>query len=220
MSFITTLGECRDGHIFKGEHYILFSYDLGWFWYCAGWRQSPLLAELHVIGISLLKDQQRLVTFGMLGLWPGCSIQLGSQVFQHALDEKQWNLFSFLHSKSECFCRYQPDSPQYRNPPYASEKRTDMAVTVWAVSSGRTSAVRVSSPSLTVSILYAHVSTGCQLTMTLGALFSTIVLASSGWIWCWDLSPDIRTSPPVVAAFWNLSARYCFSCLMQALLAQ
>lgn len=52
MSLITTLGECRDGHIFKGEHYILFSYDLGWLWYCAGWRQSPLLAELHVIGIS------------------------------------------------------------------------------------------------------------------------------------------------------------------------
>lgn len=100
MSLITTLGECRDGHIFKGEHYILFSYDLGWLWYCAGWRQSPLLAELHVIGISLLKDQQRLVTFGMLGLWPGCSIQLGSQVFQHALDEKQWNLF-FLPALQE-----------------------------------------------------------------------------------------------------------------------
>lgn len=159
----------------------------------------------------------------LLGCWAcdlGAQSSWAARFFSMLWMRNSEIFFSFLHSKSECFCRYQPDSPQYRNPPYASEKRTDMAVTVWAVSSGRTSAVRVSSPSLTVSILYAHVSTGCQLTMTLGALFSTIVLASSGWIWCWDLSPDIHTSPPVVAAFWNLSSRYCFSCLMQALLAQ
>lgn len=139
---------------FEGEHFRSFSYDLGWSCYCAGWRQSRLLEELSLIRICLLEDHLKNCILSLLRC-RACDLHTQfrwAARFFTMFWKKNTKIFcpSCTPRVRECLCCYQTDSQQHGSPPSASGQWTDIALMVWAVSSGRTLAVGVSSPSLTV----------------------------------------------------------------------
>lgn len=111
--FMTALGEHRERYIFEGEHFSQFSYDLRHLSLCcsAGWRQSFTGGAVSNQDLPFEgpPEELRLVTSGMQGLWPGYPIHPDNQAFQYVLDEKEWNPFPFLDSKSEWVLVMVPD---------------------------------------------------------------------------------------------------------------